>query len=179
VRDRRASLFALLGTLLLLVLSACGGGGQGTPAATAELKDKEGKTVGNAQFSEDENGVNITATILQGLEPGEHGIHIHEKADITPDFEAAGEHFNPAGAKHGFENPQGPHAGDLENITVREDGTADYNTTTDRVTLSDGENSLLDEDGSALVIHAKADDYRTDPSGGTGDRIVAGVIQSS
>ena len=62
---------------------------------------------------------------------------------------------------------------------MREDGTADYNTTTDRVTLSGGENSLLDEDGSALVIHAKTDDYRTDPSGGTGDRIVAGVIQSS
>jgi Cu-Zn family superoxide dismutase len=180
MRGRKAGLFALFGTLLLLVLSACGGSAQGTPTATAELKDKEGKTVGNAQFSEDENGVNITATILQGLEPGEHGIHIHEKADITPDFEAAGKHFNPAGAQHGFSNAQGPHAGDLENITVREDGTADYNTTTDRVTLAKGkENSLLDGDGSALVIHAKTDDYKTDPSGDSGDRIIAGVIQSS
>ena len=95
----------------------------------------------------------------RGLELGEHGIHIHEKDAITPDFEAAGEHFNPARAQHGFENPQGPHAGDLENISVREDGTADYNTTTDRVTLAPGkENSLLDGDGSALVIHAKTDD---------------------
>ena len=116
----------------------------------------------------------------QGLEPGEHGIHIHEKGDITPDFEAAGEHFNPTGAQHGFNNPKGPHAGDLENITVREDKTADYSTATDRVTLASGkENSLLDEDGSALVIHAKADDYTTDPSGGSGDRVVAGVIEGS
>ena len=179
VRNKRAILFTLFGTLLL-VLAACGGGAQVSPTATAELKDKEGGMVGNAQFSEDENGVNIAVTVLQGITPGEHGIHIHEKGQITPDFEAAGKHLNPKGAEHGFENPNGPHAGDLENITVREDGTADYSTTTDRVTLAKGkENSLLDEDGSALVIHAKADDYRTDPSGGTGDRVAAGVIQGS
>jgi Cu-Zn family superoxide dismutase len=144
VRNKRAILFTLFGTLLL-VLAACGGGAQVSPTATAELKDKEGGMVGNAQFSEDENGVNIAVTILQGITPGEHGIHIHEKGKITPDFEAA-----------------------------------DYSTTTDRVTLARGkENSLLDEDGSALVIHAKADDYRTDPSGNTGDRVAAGVIQGS
>jgi Cu-Zn family superoxide dismutase len=175
----RAGGVVVIGTLLMVVV-ACGGRVQGSPTATAELKDKEGKSVGNAQFSEGSNGVSIVVNVLQGITPGEHGIHIHEKGEITPDFEAAGKHLNPKGAEHGFENPNGPHAGDLENITVREDGTADYSTTTDRVTLARGkENSLLDEGGSALVIHAKADDYRTDPSGGTGDRVAAGVIQSS
>jgi Cu-Zn family superoxide dismutase len=179
VRERRGYLLALFGTLLSLVLAACASV-QVPPTATAELKDKDGTVVGNAQFSEDENGVNITATVLQGLEPGEYGIHVHEKGETTPDFEAAGKHFNPTEAKHGFNNPEGPHAGDLENIIVREDGTADYQATTDRVTLASGEeNSLLDGDGSALVIHAKADDYMTDPSGESGDRVVAGVIEGS
>jgi Cu-Zn family superoxide dismutase len=178
VRERRGDLLALFGTLLSLVLAACASV-QVPPTATAELKDKDGTVVGNAQFSEDENGVNITATVLQGLEPGEYGIHVHEKGETTPDFEAAGKHFNPTEAKHGFNNPEGPHAGDLENIIVREDGTADYQATTDRVTLSGGESSLLDSDGSALVIHAKADDYMTDPSGESGDRVVAGVIEGS
>ncbi len=178
VRKRRGDLLALFGTLLM-VLVACGGGAQVSPTATAVLKDKDGTVVGNAQFSEDENGMSITATVLQGLEPGEYGIHVHEKGETTPDFEAAGKHFNPTEAKHGFNNPEGPHAGDLENIIVREDGTADYQATTDRVTLSGGESSLLDSDGSALVIHAKADDYMTEPSGESGDRVVAGVIESS
>jgi hypothetical protein len=88
-------------------------------------------------------------------------------------------HFNPTDAEHGLDNPQGPHAGDLENIVVGEDGTASYNTVNDRVTLSSGERSLLDEDGSALVIHAGADDQRTDPSGESGDRVAAGVIERS
>ena len=178
MRKRRGDLLALFGTLLM-VLVACGGGAQVSPTATAVLKDKDGTVVGNAQFSEDENGVSIAATVLQGLDPGEYGIHVHEKGETTPDFEAAGEHFNPTGAQHGFNNPEGPHAGDLENIIVREDGTADYQATTDRMTLSGGESSLLDSDGSTLVIHAKADDYMTDPSGESGDRVVAGVIESS
>ena len=162
---------------LLMVLVACGGSGEGS--ARAELKGKEGRSVGNARLSEDENGVSILVNVLQGIEPGAHGIHFHEKGKITPTFEAAGKHFNPTKAKHGFENPKGPHAGDLENITVVEDGTATYQTTTDRVSLSKGKASLLDEDGSSLVIHQKADDHKTDDDGKSGERIAAGVIEGS
>jgi Cu-Zn family superoxide dismutase len=163
-----------------MVLVACGGGAQDSgKTARAELKDKEGRSVGSAHFSEDQDGVSILVNLLQGIEPGEHGIHVHEKGKISPDFKAAGEHYNPAKAKHGFENPKGPHVGDLENIKVIEDGTATYRTTTDRVTLSEGKASILDKDGSSLVIHQKADDYETDPSGESGDPVAAGVIEGS
>jgi Cu-Zn family superoxide dismutase len=177
VRVGRAVWLVGIGTLVM-VLVACGGSGEGS--ARAELKDKEGRSVGNARLAEDDNGVSILVNVLQGIEPGEHGIHFHEKGKITPDFEAAGKHLNPAKAKHGFDNPNGgPHAGDLENITVVEDGTATYQTTTDRVTLSKGKASLLDEDGSSLVIHQKADDHKTDDDGKSGERIAAGVIEGS
>lgn len=155
-------------------------GGEAT--ATADLEDADGNPVGTAEFVEGPNGVTITVNLQQGqdaVEPGEHGIHIHETGDITPDFEAAGEHFNPTNAQHGFNNPEGPHAGDLENIFVNEDGSASYTTTNSRITLSGGERSILDSDGSALVIHSAADDYETDPSGESGDRVAAGVIEAS
>ena len=156
--------------------------GQEQYTARATLKDAQGTTVGEALFTDNPqsgNGVEISVGIRQGIEPGEHGIHIHETNDVSSGFEAVGAHFNPTGgAQHGFDNPEGAHAGDLENITVSEDGTASYQTTTDRVTLASGENSLLDEDGSALVIHARADDYETDPDGGSGDRVAAGAIEN-
>ena len=154
-------------------------GAQGT-RASAQLEDTDGNSVGTADFVEGPGGLNITVKLQpgqQGVEPGEHGIHFHETGDISPDFEAAGEHFNPTNAQHGFNNPRGPHSGDLENITVNEDGSASYTTTTNLATLSAGPNSLLDSDGSALVIHAQADDYKTDPSGESGDRVAAGVIR--
>jgi len=156
-------------------------GAQGEEA-TAQLEDTDGNPVGNANFVEGPQGVTINANLQPGqqaIEPGEHGIHIHEKGDISPDFEAAGEHFNPTNAQHGFNNPQGPHAGDLENIVVNDDGSANYTTTNNRITLSRGENSILDSDGSALVIHHSADDYQTDPSGDSGDRVAAGIIREA
>jgi superoxide dismutase, Cu-Zn family len=166
---------------LLLILSAGIAAAQGT-RATAQLEDTEGNPVGNAEFVEDPYGVNITVNLLPGQNvagPGPHGIHIHETGDITPDFEAAGEHFNPTGAEHGLQNPNGPHAGDLEDITVNEDGSASYQTVDDRVTLTGGSNALLDSDGSALVLHAGSDDQMTDPSGHSGSRVAAGVIRES
>ncbi|MDQ3842137.1 MAG: superoxide dismutase family protein [Actinomycetota bacterium] len=156
-------------------------GVQGTPGATAELQDARGNAVGSAEFVEGPNGVVTTVNLRPGqqaVEPGEHGIHIHEKGDITPDFEAAGEHFNPTSVQHGFDNPEGAHVGDLENIFVNDDGSASY-ATTSLLTLSGRENAILDSDGSALVIHARADDYRTDPDGESGDRVAAGVIRAS
>ncbi len=155
-------------------------GGEAT--ARADLEDADGNPVGEAKFVEGPNGVTINVNIRQGqqaLDPGEYGIHIHETGDSTPDFEAAGEHFNPTNAQHGFSNAEGPHAGDLENITINQDGSSTYTTRTDRITLSGGERSILDSDGSALVIHSAADVYETDPSGESGDRLVAGVIESS
>ncbi len=174
----------LLGALLVVFTAGAALAQEGAGGATAELRDNEGNFVGNAEFVEGPQGVAVTVNIRQGIEPGEHAIHIHESADLSdPTFQSAGGHFNPTDAQHGFENPQGPHAGDLENITVGEDGTAFYQTVNDRVTLGAGENSLLDGDGSALVIHAMADDYTTDDGpdgpGNSGDRIAAGEIKAA
>ena len=182
MRKRRAFLLVMFGALMLALSAAVALAQGGEATATADLEDADGNPVGEAEFVEGPNGVTINVNIRQGqqaLDPGEYGIHIHETGDITPDFEAAGEHFNPTNAQHGFSNPEGPHAGDLENITINQDGTSTYTTRTDRITLSRGERSILDSDGSALVIHSAADDYETDPSGESGDRLVAGVIESS
>lgn len=177
-------MMAVLITLVVLATLATGALAQTSVMATADLRDNEGNPVGSAEFVEGESGVTITVSITEGIEPGIHGIHIHETGDLSSsDFKSAGGHFSPTNAEHGFENPQGPHAGDLENITVAQDGTVSYQTVNDRITLSNGPNSILDEDGSALVIHAMADDYRTndDPQTGpgtSGDRIAAGVIEA-
>ena len=174
-------LFALLACLTILATGVASAQ-EGSGAAIAELRDGEGNPVGTAEFVEGPDGVAITVNVQQGVEPGEHGIHVHESADLSdPSFESAGSHFNPTDAQHGFDNPEGPHAGDLENITVAEEGTALYQTVNDRITLGEGENSLFDGDGSALLIHAMADDYRTDDDpetgpGMSGERIAAGEI---
>ncbi len=175
-------LLAIVAIIALLMMTFVAiAGAQGTNA-TAQLEDSDGNPVGSAEFVEGPNGLTITVNLQPGQQavtPGEHGIHIHRVGSITPDFEAAGEHFNPTNAQHGFNNPQGPHAGDLQNIIVNEDGSASYQTIAPLVTLSGGENALLDSDGSALVIHQNADDYQTDPSGESGDRVAAGVIRLS
>jgi superoxide dismutase, Cu-Zn family len=149
---------------------------QETPGATAELRDAQGQSVGTATLEEGEAGVRI-AVELTGLPEGPHAFHIHQTGECTPpDFTSAGGHFNPAGAQHGLENPQGPHAGDMQNFDVSGSGTARIATDNDRITLAAGPNSILDADGSALVVHASADDNVTDPSGNAGDRIACGVI---
>jgi len=185
LKKRRAVLLGMFG-VLLLALAAGAALAQGAGNATAELEDTDGNLVGDATFTEGPDGVTINANLQPGqdaVEPGEHGIHIHETGEVSPDFEAAGRHFNPTDAQHGFDNPEGPHAGDLENMTVEEDGSAGYTTTNDLITLSSGSNSLFDSDGSTLVIHDMADDYVTDDGesgpGMSGDRLAAGVIRES
>ena len=181
MKKRPAGLLVLFGALLLAlgtdVVLAQGGG-----TATAQLEDADGNPVGDATFTEGPDGVIINANLRPDQDvagPGAHGVHIHETGETSPDFEAAGDHFNPSGTQHGLENPEGPHAGDLEEIVVNEDGSASYQTLTNRVTLSGGENSILDSDGSTFIIHAGSDDQETDPSGESGGRVIAGVIRAS
>jgi Cu-Zn family superoxide dismutase len=142
--------------------------------------------VGSASFAETPEGVTVTMQSTSegdgsGLEPGFHGIHIHETGDCDPSgdtpYASAGGHFNPTGATHGAPDDADSHAGDLGNLEVDEAGTFGLQVTTGKVTLTPGaENSLADEDGSAIIIHAGEDDLETDPSGESGERIACGVI---
>ena len=152
--------------------------------ATAQLVGRDGNVIGDVNFTEPAEGENRFVTVqvgieqATGLEPGEYGFHIHETGRCdAPEFETAGGHFNPTGASHGLFNLEGPHAGDLINLNVGEDGTVTYVVSTERITLTEGERAILDSDGSAVIIHAQADNYLTDPGGSSGDRIACGVIE--
>jgi len=145
--------------------------------ASAVLKDASGKEVGAATLTVTPSGVLISLD-LTAVPPGEHGFHVHTTGKCEPpDFKSAGPHFNPDQTKHGFMTPEGPHAGDLPNLHVPADGKLQVEVLEPNVTWS-GEAPLLDADGSALVIHAGADDYKTDPAGNSGDRVACGVITS-
>ena len=169
-----------LGILILgLLVGGCATLPYTRPDATAQLKNAQGTMVGVAALSEDEGGVRFFADV-RGLPPGQHGIHLHTAGKCEPpDFTSAGSHFNSAAKKHGLINPDGPHAGDLPNITVGADGTGQLNYLVRGVTLGSGAASLFDAPGTAVVIHAGPDDYRTDPAGNSGARIACGVIQKA
>lgn len=184
---------------------AAPGAGIGTPGASPEgtppgilevaIFNPAGQQVGTAQLAESADSVTVTVEVTN-MPPGEHGIHIHETGICDPfgedQFGSAGGHYNPTGATHGGPpdmtsatpgaTPEGSpepltgHAGDLGNITVGSDGSGSLVVTTNRFTLSPGDVTLFDQDGSAIIIHAKADDLTTDPSGDSGARIACGVI---
>lgn len=144
--------------------------------ATATLRDAQGQTIGSATLTEVPSGVLIRVD-LTGAPAGAHGFHVHTVGQCdAPMFTTAGGHFAPGGTRHGLMSPMGPHAGDLPNLHVGADGKLAAEVLVHDVTLAAGAKSLLDADGSALVLHATADDYLTDPAGNAGGRIACGVV---
>jgi Cu-Zn family superoxide dismutase len=168
-------------TMFLLVLLSTGMAlAQAAPkSAHADLVNAQGAKIGSAKITSTATGLKIAVMVAQ-LSAGEHGIHIHTVGKCeAPAFTTAGGHFNPTSAHHGPNNAQTPHphAGDLGNLSVDQSGKGKAQFTVEGATLADGTNSLFHEGGTSLVIHAKADDLMSDPSGNSGDRIACGVIE--
>jgi Cu-Zn family superoxide dismutase len=150
-----------------------------TQSASVALNGGDGASMGSLTATEDAAGVTLKLTVA-GMPAGVHGVHLHTTGLCEePKFESAGSHWNPTGKQHGRDNPAGAHSGDLDNLTVAADGSGNATFTIAGATLGPGPMSLADDDGTALVVHAKADDYKTDPSGASGDRIACAVIAPS
>jgi Cu-Zn family superoxide dismutase len=175
---------AMTAAILLLVTVVVAGGCAGARTSSsepgriawAELKNKDGESVGSAVLRQEDGRVRIVVQ-ARGLTPGRHGIHVHAVGRCeAPGFQSAGDHFNPLGQMHGLENPGGPHAGDLPNLEADASGRVEYVAMTDRVSLVPGPATVFDVDGSAIVVHETADDQRTDPSGNSGARLLCGAL---
>jgi Cu-Zn family superoxide dismutase len=151
---------------------------QDAPTHTASFIDVNGKDVGKATLTQTPAGVLIDLEV-RGLAPGVHAFHVHEKGlcDAAGKFVSAGGHYNVGGKQHGFLMTGGPHAGDMPNQFVGSDGILRAQIVNPNVTLGAGNGPLLGPDGTALVIHAKQDDYRSQPAGDAGDRVACAVLK--
>ncbi|MGE3176837.1 MAG: superoxide dismutase family protein [Vicinamibacterales bacterium] len=140
-------------------------------AAKADIKNAQGQSIGSAVLTETPHGVLLSVN-LTNAPAGPHAFHLHAVGKCEAPFTSAGGHLNPAGKKHGLKSAEGPHAGDLPNITVPAGGALTFEVLAPGVTMA----SVLDADGAAVVLHAGADDYTSDPAGAAGDRIACGVV---
>jgi Cu-Zn family superoxide dismutase len=146
-------------------------------SAKATLKNADGKEVGTAELTQTPAGVLIRLNIT-GLQPGERAFHVHGVGKCEPPFTSAGGHFNPAGKKHGIMAKDGHHAGDMPNLHIPASGALQVEVINSAITLEKGKpNSVFGPDGTALIIHAGKDDYKSDPTGEAGGRVACGVIQ--
>jgi superoxide dismutase, Cu-Zn family len=171
----RMLMLCVLG-VLLAATAVWTGSDSGSESAWADLINGKGERIGYATFAQSRDEVRIRV-VISNLPPGIHAMHIHAgMACHGPDFKSVGPHFNPYGRKHGAQNKDGPHAGDLPNFEVREDGTAQVEVTSLLVSLGRGRNSLFPSGKTCLVIHDNPDDEVTDPAGNAGARIACGVI---
>jgi len=174
----------LVSVAALLILSALGcstATRMRNAAARAEavMYNSSGAPIGTAQLWQDAGGVVNIQIASISLPAGTHGIHFHDTGKCEgPAFTTAGGHYNPMGMEHGLQNPRGPHAGDNPNIVIPASGFGNISFSTDRVSLTPGPRTLNDADGSALVVHAAADDQVTNPSGNSGARIACGVVRA-
>jgi Cu-Zn family superoxide dismutase len=176
---------AWIGGIAVLALAGCATGGRDDPPAadvpeagalSAEMRDASGRVMARAT-AEDAGGAVRVRVESVGLPQGAFGAHIHTTGRCdAPAFTTAGPHWNPTGQQHGKDNPMGMHKGDLPNLLVGTDGRGSFEYTIPGARIAGGGNAVLDADGAALVIHRSADDFRTDPSGNSGDRIACGVL---
>lgn len=151
----------------------------GNMKAMVPVKSSTGRDLGSLTVTEAAQALSVSGT-LRGLPPGSHGIHFHMVGRCdAPAFTSAGEHWNPTSKQHGTGNPQGPHLGDMPNITVGADSIASVLVVTKGGTIRGGMSGLMDADGASIVIHTAADDQRTDPSGNAGGRVACGVVSGN
>ncbi|MBP2076455.1 superoxide dismutase family protein [Oceanobacillus polygoni] len=161
--------------ITLLLLIACQSSDEIT-SKTVEMYNGTGDRVGTAALNETAEGVQIELT-LEGLNPGFHGIHVHEYPVCEgPDFTSAGNHLDPEGNEHGLMHPDGAHLGDLPNIEADGAGLVDVELMLPEATMLDGKNSLFGEGGTSLIVTENQDDGVSQPSGNSGARIICGVI---
>lgn len=177
---------AAASALLLTGCAALGmGGGQNDdgpvgPDATATLRTPAGQVAGQIDIHDTPLHAALLRVTLYGgvVQSGTHGFHIHETGRCEPDFGAAGGHYAPEGNRHGIMDPDGKHAGDLPNAHIPSTGRVEFEVMAHGITTRAGvEGTLFDDDGSAFVLHAGSDDYRSQPSGDAGDRVACGVVQ--
>lgn len=164
----------ILSIIFIMFLASCG---EQIRTRTVEIYNNSGDMLGHAHLSEAEDAVDIKLKVT-GFEPKDYSVHIHEIGKCKgPDFKSAGNHFNPKGKKHGLMNQDGAHVGDLPNVTADENGLIDAELTAQEATLLDKKNSLLNGDGTSIVISEEPDDGMTQPSGNSGQRIACGEIK--
>jgi Cu-Zn family superoxide dismutase len=169
--------WAFIGLAAILLAGGIAPAQAQAQTAKAALKTADGKDAGSVTLTQTPRGV-LLALAVKGLPPGEHAFHVHAVGKCEPPFDSAGGHFNPDSKKHGVMSADGAHAGDMPNLHIPAGGELMVEVLNTSITLEKGKpNSVFDNDGSAIVIHAGKDDYSTDPTGNAGGRIACGVVQ--